>query len=85
MLSKILQLALGPHDLTQAEEEKLLIQAEQIHQIHSKWSCVKNVAILSENRLIWRIAQLVTMMYFSQLEIKFIYSEKATKFCEIFT
>ena len=53
MLSKILQLALGPHDLTQAEEEKLLIQAEQIHKIHSKWSCVKKVAILSENRLIW--------------------------------
>ena len=52
MLSKILQLALGPHDLTQAEEKKLLIQAEPIHKIHTKWSCVKKVAILSENRLI---------------------------------
>ena len=75
MLSKILQLTLRPHDLTQAEEEKLLIQSEQIHQIHSKWSCVKNVAILSENRLIWRIAQLVTMMYFSQLEINHLIQE----------
>jgi hypothetical protein len=69
MLSKILQLALGPHYLTQAEEEKLLIPDEQIHKIHSKWSSVKKVAILSKNRLIWWIAQLVTMMSFSQLEI----------------
>ena len=41
MLSKILKLALGPRDLTQAKEEKLLIHAEQIHKIHTKWSCVK--------------------------------------------
>ena len=53
MLSKILPLAIGPHDLTQAEGKKLLIQAEPIHKIHTKWSCVKKVAILSENRLIW--------------------------------
>ena len=33
MLSKILPLAIGPHDLTQAEEEKLFSQAEQIHKM----------------------------------------------------
>jgi hypothetical protein len=45
MLSKILPLAIGPHDLTQAEEEKLFSQAEQIHKIHSKWTYVKKFAI----------------------------------------
>ena len=46
MSSKILQLAVGSHDLSQAV---LFLQAEQIHKIHSKWSWVKKVVILSKN------------------------------------
>jgi hypothetical protein len=48
MLSKILQLALGPHDLIQAEEEKLF----KFTKFTQNGPMSKNLP-LSENRLIW--------------------------------
>ena len=50
MSSKILRLAVGSHNLSQAKKKAVLfLQAEQIHKIHSKWSWVKKVVILSKN------------------------------------
>ena len=50
MSSKILRLAVGSHNLSQAKKKAVLfLQAKQIHKIHSKWSWVKKVVILSKN------------------------------------
>ena len=66
MSSKILQLTVGSRDLSQAEKKILLLQAEQIHKIHSKWSWVEKKLSFCE------LLSLFQHLLFSQLEINHV-------------
>jgi hypothetical protein len=76
MLSKILQLTVGSRNSSQAEKKKLLLlQAEQIHIIHSNGSGWKKLSFWVKIIVIFWVAQLVTTVIFSQLEIIHVIKE----------
>ena len=83
MSSKILRLAVGLHDLSQAKKKAVLfLQAEQIYKIHSKWSWVKKVVILSKNTYFvscTAACQLSRQYFVIQFEINQVIQQSKTR------
>ena len=49
MSYKIFQLTVRSRVLPQPEKKVVVLLAEKIHKLHSKWSWVEKVCILSDN------------------------------------